>query len=355
MATGLDEFLLGDLDQARIHLRAAVELARRTGDASSGQALGLLAWCEPRDTARMLHEEQVAFAIQHGGPSHIGAAHYLLSGFAVNDEDWDQAEQCLRSSLFYCEQMGSSNALSAPLRRLAWIALRRGAYAEATNLLRQAKALSEILLDSAPAIQMMGTLARHQGHYEQAVYYLEEALGLYRRLSAQTDMASVLSEMALVMRDQCDYARARSLCKQSLEIYQTLGRTASRGYVLLNQASIEQWSGNFELSVKLYREGLPDLHTHDDREAMTDALEGFGEALVAAADYQRGARLLAFAELHRNKVGKIIPPPEQPYHDEAIKILREALDDETLTQAWRVGQALTFDEVIALALEESSS
>jgi hypothetical protein len=85
---------------------------------------------------------------------------------------------------------------------------------------------------------------------------------------------------------------------------------------------------------------------------MTDALEGFGEALVASGDYLRAAQLLAFTELHRNKTGKIIPPPEQPYHDKAIKTLREALDEETLTQAWQAGQVLTFDEVIALALEE---
>ncbi len=89
------------------------------------------------------------------------------------------------------------------------------------------------------------------------------------------------------------------------------------------------------MSVKLYREGLPDLHAQDDREAMADTLEGFGEALVANGDYLRAAQLLAFAELHRNKTGKIIPLLEQPYHNEAIKNLREALDEATLAQAGR--------------------
>jgi hypothetical protein len=93
------------------------------------------------------------------------------------------------------------------------------------------------------------------------------------------------------------------------------------------------------------------LHMLDDREAMTDALEGCGEVLVASGDYQRGVQLLAFAELHRNKTGKIIPPPEQPYHDEAIKILRETIDEATLAQTWQAGGSMTFHEVIALALE----
>ncbi len=120
--------------------------------------------------------------------------------------------------------------------------------------------------------------------------HLEEALAIYQRLAMQRAMAFVLSEMALVARDQCDYDRARALCEQSLEIYQTSGRTTSRAYVLINLASIEHWSGNLVQSVNLYREGLRGLHTLDDREAMTDALEGFGEALVASGDYRaRGA------------------------------------------------------------------
>ena len=47
--------------------------------------------------------------------------------------------------------------------------------------------------------------------------------------------------------------------------------------------------------------------------------------------------------------------PEQPYHDEAIRILHEALDEETLAQAWQAGAALTFDEILAEVREESSA
>jgi hypothetical protein len=145
------------------------------------------------------------------------------------------------------------------------------------------------------------------------------------------------------------------LCEQSLAIYETSGRTTSRTYVIVNLASVEQRAGNLAQAVSLYREGLHGLHTLDDREAMTDALEDFGAVLVACNAYRRAAHLLGFAEQHRNKVGKIIPPPEQPYHDEAIKILRETLDEETLAQAWQVGGAMTFDEILAEALEESFS
>ena len=321
----------------------------------SGQALGWLALCEPHDTAKALLKEYVAFALQHGGPSHIGHAYWMLGDFALKDEDWDQAEQCLGSSISYWEPTGNRTALSVPLRQLAWIAVRRGEYVEATALLHQAKAMSEVSLDTAPVIHTLGTLARQQGHYAQAVQHLEEALAIYQRLGIQSNLAPVLSEMALVARDQCDYDRARALCKQSLEIYQASGRTTQQAYLLVNLASIEQWSGHLMKSINLYHEGLRGLHTLDDREAMTDALEGFGEALVASGDYQRAARLLAFAELHRNKVGKIIPPPEQTYHDEAIKILREALDEDTLAQVWQAGGTMTFDEVNALALEEAPS
>ena len=54
-------------------------------------------------------------------------------------------------------------------------------------------------------------------------------------------------------------------------------------------------------------------------------------------------------------MGIIIPPPEQPYHDEAIKILHEALDEETFAQAWQAGGSLTLDEAMAEALEGALS
>ena len=110
----------------------------------------------------------MAFALQYGGPSHIAFAYQMLGGFALNDEDWDQAEQCLRASVSYWEPTGNPTVLSIPMRRLAWIALRRGEYAEATTLLRQARAMSEVPGDTAFVIRTMGTLARHQGDYEQA-------------------------------------------------------------------------------------------------------------------------------------------------------------------------------------------
>jgi serine/threonine protein kinase len=82
-----------------------------------------------------------------------------------------------------------------------------------------------------------------------------------------------------------------------------------------------------------------------------DTLLDLPVALASAKDYVRGARLLAFAEVWRKQRSIILPPPEQPYHDEAIRILREALDEETLAQARQVGEAMTLEQAMTLASE----
>jgi non-specific serine/threonine protein kinase len=346
------EWRLDDRSQAYVHLSEGVELARKTDDLWSAQSLLYLARCEPHKHDKALLEEFLARALRRGAPTYIGNGYRHLGLFLIDDEDWEQAVQCLEMSATYYAQTDFNYHELQILMWLGNIATRRGEYEKASALLQRAQTASvyHIPSESAYTWLSLGLLAQHQNDYETASRSYEEAQLIWRRLSRHYGIALVLHQMAILARNQGDYKRARLLCEKSLEIYQGLGRTTSRTYVLVNLASIEQRSGNLEQSVKLYCEGLRGLQALDDREAMTDALGDFGIALVACNDYLRAAHVLAFAEQHRHKVGKIIPLPEQPYHDAAIRTLREALNEATLAQAWQAGGTMTFEEILAEAL-----
>jgi tetratricopeptide (TPR) repeat protein len=160
---------------------------------------------------------------------------------------------------------------------------------------------------------------------------------------------------AMLLRDQGEYQRAKALCDESLEVIRQVNWRYDIGWALSKQASIVQCVDESKRAMKIFQESLNVLSESGDCILKVEVIEGLGVALASAKDHVRAAHLLAFAEAQRNKMGIVLPPPEQPYHDEAIKNLREALDEETLAQAWQTGQALTFDEVIALAFEETSS
>jgi tetratricopeptide (TPR) repeat protein len=103
-------------------------------------------------------------------------------------------------------------------------------YAVATRLFEEALTLSPILGDTGGETDLLITAvrqARRDGQYRRATALLEDALSWHRRLNERAsssnidlgliaEFANVLRELALMVREQGDFARATALVNHAL-------------------------------------------------------------------------------------------------------------------------------------------
>jgi tetratricopeptide (TPR) repeat protein len=340
-------------DRLRVHAAECVDIGRETNDVHLLSALYLLGYFEPPDRRLALLEEFLAAALRGGSAGFLLYARHSLAYFALEGGELQRSKQLLEECYRQCE-IANKGWLARISSDLGQIALRLGEYAHAISLFENSRnkwrALGWERLFAFPT-RWLGKVAWYQGDDETALRHYQECYDILQRFSDRDEMAVTQIHQAMLLRDQGEYQRAKQLCDEGLEVIRQVNWKGEIGWALAMQASIVQCLGEPERAVEVYRESLPYFNESSDRILKVEVIEGLGVALASAKDYARGAHLLAFAEAQRNQMGIILPPPEQPYHDEAIRILREALDEATLTQAWEAGQAMTLEEAVAEALE----
>jgi predicted ATPase len=343
---------LGRLDQMRDHAAECVEIGRDTS-AVLLAALPDLSVFEPLDRRQALLEEFLAAAL-NSGSFNVGYAFQSLAEFVLDNGNLPRASRLFEESYTHYNKFDHKGGPAAVAGGLGRIALLQGDYARAADLFQRSRDVWRTIgweRYSAFATRMLGRVAWCQDDYETAAHYYQECYEIHQRYSNRYGMAVASVSQATLLRDQGECQRAKLLSGESLEIFRQRTFKDEIGWALSAQASIVQRMGEHVQAVETYRESLQYLGESSDRIFKMEVIEGLGVALAPAEDYTRAAHLLAFAEFQRNQMGIILPPPEQPYHDEAIKILREALDEETLAQAWQAGGAMTLEQAMTLALE----
>jgi predicted ATPase/DNA-binding SARP family transcriptional activator len=349
------DIVLGRPDQMRAHAAECVEIGRET-NAILLAASTYLSWDEPSDRRQVLLEEFLAAALKSGSVN-VGYAFQSVAQFVLENGDLQRASRLFEESYQHYGQHGDRGGPAAVLTGLGRIAMLQGDYARATSLFEKSRHLWRMAgweHLSAFRTRWLGVVAWSQGDYETAARQYQECYEILQRHSDRDEMAVTSIYQAVLLRDQGDCQRAKTLCAESLEVIRQVNWRIELGWALSIQASIAQRMGESAHVIETYQESLQYLRELSYRILKVEVIEGLGVALASAKDYTRATHLVAFAEFQHNQMGIIIPPPEQPYHDEAINILREALDEATLCQAWQAGQAMTLEDAIALALESIS-
>src|SRR5262249_33704772 len=119
----------------------------------------------------------------------------------------------------------------------------------------------------------------------------------------------------------------------------------------LGLVAVEQ--GDYAAARALQQESLQIRREVVDREGIARSLEG-----LAAAEAPRGqkipaARLWGAAERLREEIGAPLPPNERPRYEQQVAAARAALrDDAAFDAAWQEGRAMTMEEAIVYALGE---
>ena len=172
---------------------------------------------------------------------------------------------------------------------------------------------------SARLVIVRGELERHQGDYGQARMFYEEGLAGYREIGDRLGTATVLHNLGHVALRQGDQRQAAELFKQALALHQ---------------------------------EG-----DNDRGVALSLCLAGLGGVAAASAEanaeWTRVARLLGAAAAGLETAERGISPVDQAEFDHYQGAARAALEPAAFDAAWAEGQAMTLEQAVAYALEDT--
>ena len=109
-------------------------------------------------------------------------------------------------------------------------------------------------------------------------------------------------------------------------------------------------AGRLDEAEASYVEVMPQWQRLGHRGAVANLMEAFAFVAIERGDPRRGAELLGAAARLREAAGSSMLTPERVEYDRWIAQARSALGDTDFDDAWRLGDALTTDDAVALAV-----
>ena len=311
----------GDDEVARPLLEAALATARASGDqpalAFTLHNLGsVYAEIGKVSEGRACYEECLALYRAMDDTWGVGHATGALAGLAWSTGDAASARALFERALSIYRSLGDKRGIRSATSALGKMAYRAGDYASARALLEQSLSLARNQRDTFAtegALCALGELARLEGDYARAGALYTEALHLDREMLGTYRQPEVLCNLGYVALHERDYARARALFQESLALNRQGGLAAG----------------------------------------ILPCVTGCAGLVGATGQPQAAARLLGAVESSLRALGLVMDAPERMEYDRIVEAARAQLDEATFQAAWAKGQAMTLEQAVVYALEET--
>jgi len=204
------------------------------------------------------------------------------------------------------DRLAERPLLQVPLlTTLGEIYLNLGRLDEAEPLLRRALALAEehfgsASLELAKGLDMLGQLLTDTENLEEAESALRRSEEIYRRSQQTKAQVSVLSTLAVTLREQSRFDEAEKICHQALDILRRSGleRSPTHASVLNNLGFIAYDRMDFE-GAKRFMNAAQDLRRAtlgDDHKDLAIGLNNLASLSVEEGDYELAKQQFEEAE-----------------------------------------------------------
>jgi predicted ATPase/serine/threonine protein kinase len=210
---------LGEMDRARAHLSASLDLLRAEGDNAdlvrALHKLGFALMSEGRyGEARPVYQESLDVARRIGDPQSVAAASSQLAQAATDRGDFATAARHYDESLAIYSRFGNRRAMALVLHNAGEVAQRLGDLDRAEAILGECLTLAAEVGDRHCAgftLHVLGNIANDRGNFDAAIGRFVEALAVHCELDDRQGMIYVLEGMACAMAGKGDAARSLRL------------------------------------------------------------------------------------------------------------------------------------------------
>jgi predicted ATPase/DNA-binding XRE family transcriptional regulator len=208
------------------------------------------------------------------------------------------------------------------------------------------------LYDIAFCLTHLARYAIYRGDFSSPSAWLEEAGTLFRELGAQPDEGDVINMFGLLAYRQGDFQRALTYFEQAIALYEKVGVPYWAGWPRANMAFVLLRDKKDQQASKIFRICLRQFQKDRTAIGMVYTMEGLASLYTNRAQPQRAARLFAFTDATRKKLGDLRPPIEQADVDIDITTCLAELGESAFSDAYEEGSTMALEEAVTYALEE---
>jgi len=252
---------------------------------------------------------------------------------------------------------------------------------------------SSFLEARAEALRCAGAMTRWQGQYEQAISIIEESVTIWRKLGKKAGLARALNSLGAANYDHGNYERAKVCNEESLLYYLETGNMLGVGIALttLGDVAVAQrdydkaiatyqrslamkrqsedklgiafslmglgraarYQGNFEDAIGYYQESLHTRQTIGDKLGIAECLEGLASSERGLGHNIKAARLFGASEALRELIGAPLPLADRTEYNRNLAAMSTLLDESVSIASWAEGRAMSLEQAIEYALEDS--
>jgi len=206
----------------------------------------------------------------------------------------------------------------------------------------------------AAAYDYLGTMEFLAGEYDKAQSYLQQSIALYRELADKRYIGIELHELGNVATAQHEYMVAAHFYAESLAIRREFGDRRGISWLHLDLGYLALYQEDTDRALTLFRESLSVLRDIRDHEGLAHCLVALGVWMVAQGQPEQGTRLLGAAEAVLEGVDCRLQFEHRVVHMSTIAALHTQLDEATFAAMWAEGRAMSLEQALAYALQQTS-
>jgi DNA-binding CsgD family transcriptional regulator len=243
----------------------------------------------------------------------LGVLIYRSADYSTGDQE--MARSCLEESVEIYRELGDGPLATAVLMELGYFSAEAGDWETARTSLEESLMLGRQSGDEhgiALTRSYLGIMAVLRGEHDSARAHLEESLRVLRRLGELPEVKVCSFYRGLLACDEGDYATARARFAETVE-----------------DASLLQ----------IYRYAVPWV------------LQGYAHLATGEGHPGRAVRLAGAADALHQALGQSVGPASKAYFRRGLEPAWRTLGDKEGKAAFEEGQAMTFEEALAYALQ----
>jgi DNA-binding CsgD family transcriptional regulator len=187
------------------------------------------------------------------------------------------------------------------------------------------------------------------GETDRATALCLEGLGLYQQAGDLRGAAAATANLGLIWQRRGDEHRATALWEESLAVRRRIEDTSGMAHILTLMGSLALSQGSYARAHALFHESLALRRQIDDQDGIAPNFEGLAAVGAAQDDLIPAVQLAGAAAALRDAIGVPLPLRERAAHGRTLATLRARLDAETFERTWAEGQALSLEQVAAVA------
>jgi predicted ATPase/DNA-binding SARP family transcriptional activator len=207
----------------------------------------------------------------------------------------------------------------------------------------------------AQSLMNLGRTEGVNGNYSRARSLLEDSLEIGQKLGYEYRMEVILTKNFLgdVLWHQGNWRKAALLYDEAIDEFRQIHDQNFLAYTVRRLGQITCLHGEVEKAALLYRESLSLNQGLRDERGILAALSAFAGVAAARGKFVDAACLFGAVESFLRTLGIRLFQIDEMEYDRNVATLHVQLDHATLEETWARGAAMTMEQAIAMALEET--